>query len=232
MVHHSVEPIRPYTEEDLHHLWRELPPEVVDYICQNKTLQHRRERTQAYLMLLDLLRRTGKLNGHLPIYKITESGKPRLDCSVEHDYHFVQFSISHCSEAVAVAVADDIPVGIDVECRRKVSPSLMERVCTPAEIASIEASADPDMTFLQYWTRKEATLKADGSGIKGFDSMKNAELFDFNIIYNLHTDIPDVVGAIAWENRNSRDAKTVERMALGIADNPEESRPDNYDRTV
>ncbi len=216
LVHHLVEPLRHYTEEELHHLWREIPPEVVDYICLNKTLQHRCERTQAYLMLIDLLRSTGKLKEHLPIYIITENGKPRLDYSVEHDYYHIQFSISHCREAVAVAVADDIPIGIDIECRRKVSPSLMERVCTPAEVASIEASDDPEMTFLQYWTRKEATLKVDGSGIKGFDSMKEAERFDFNIIYNLQTDIPDVVGAIAWENRNSRDIKNMERRSPGI----------------
>ena len=216
LVHHLVEPLRSFSTSELETAWNGFPPEVVDYICRSKSTLLRCQRTQAYLMLLELMRRTQKLKSHLPVYKVIDGGKPRLDFSVEHDYYFVRFSISHCQKAVAVAVADDIEVGIDVESRRKVSPDLIQRVCTSDELATIAESNDPEMTFLQQWTRKEASLKVGGEGIKGFDSMKNAEKFDFNLVYNLHTGIADVVGAIAWENRRSRDAATVEKMALGL----------------
>lgn len=83
-------------------------------------------------------------------------------------------SISHCRQAVAVAVSDRERVGIDVESRRRVDGSLMRRVCSAAELAAVQASPDAVMAFLQLWTRKEAALKLRGTGIRGFGSMVHA----------------------------------------------------------
>ena len=109
----------------------------------------------------------------------------------------LQVSISHCRTAVAVAVSTCGPVGIDVECRRKVGDSLMQRVCSPAEYAGLQASADTILDFLRLWTRKEAVLKLRGTGIQGFGSMVHA-LEDKNIIVEeLPCGIPDTVAALA-----------------------------------
>ena len=119
-------------------------------------------------------------------------GAPRL---VDHpDLHI---SISHCREAVAVAVREEGPVGIDVECRRKVSRGLMERVCTAEELAAIDASDDPEMAFLRFWTRKEAVLKCRRTGIKGFGSMVEASTATDCEVAEIDTGIPDVVAAMA-----------------------------------
>ncbi len=83
----------------------------------------------------------------------------------------MHISISHCRTAVAVAISEKYRIGIDIESHRKVSTSLMERVCTADELAEIRTSADPTMTFLRFWTRKEAVLKMQGTGIRGFGSM-------------------------------------------------------------
>lgn len=127
-------------------------------------------------------------------------------CVVEHDEQGAPYlterpdlhiSISHCREAVAAAVSDSGAVGIDVESRRRVSPSLMQRVCTAAELAEIEADADPTMCFLQLWTRKEAVLKCRGTGIRGFGSMVTALADETVCVRDIDTGQPDVVAAVA-----------------------------------
>ena len=106
-------------------------------------------------------------------------------------------SISHCRTAVAVAISDNHRVGIDIESRRKVSPSLMERVCTEEELAEINSSEDPTMTFLRFWTRKEAVLKMRGTGIRGFGSMVAVSNATDCSLEEIDCGIPDTVVALA-----------------------------------
>ena len=87
----------------------------------------------------------------------TPEGKPQFVDGPE-------FSISHCKEAIAVAV-DEHPIGIDVESIRKVSSSLMEYTMNEQECALIRSSAEPDRAFIRLWTQKEAYLKYLGTGI-------------------------------------------------------------------
>lgn len=86
----------------------------------------------------------------------TESGKPYAERSPE-------FNLSHSGEWILCAVGDT-PLGADIEAARNVSPALMRRVCTAAELAFIDG--DPNR-FLQLWTAKEAYLKYRGTGIVG-----------------------------------------------------------------
>ena len=109
----------------------------------------------------------------------------------------LHISISHCRTAVAVAVSDNGPVGIDVECRRRIGDRLMQRVCSQEEYQLVSRSDDPVMAFLRLWTRKEAVLKCRGTGIRGFSSMVEAlEMGDCCVI-DLDTDIPDIVVSLA-----------------------------------
>lgn len=130
-----------------------------------------------------------------------------FNCTVEHEPSGAPYilgrpdlkvSISHCREAVAVAVDAERMVGIDVECRRKVSRSLMERVCTPEEMAVIDAAGDGEMAFLRFWTRKEAVLKCRRTGIKGFGSMVEASSATGCDVVELETGLPDVVAALSY----------------------------------
>lgn len=109
----------------------------------------------------------------------------------------VAVNISHCRKAVAVAVCAEGPVGIDVECRRRIGDGLMERVCTEDELAAVHSAEDPVMAFLQLWTRKEAVLKMRGTGIQGFGSMVDALRADNIIIQDLETHLTDVVASLA-----------------------------------
>lgn len=128
------------------------------------------------------------------------------EVAVEHDSAGAPFlpqhpelavSISHCRTAVAVAVSRRGPVGIDVECRRRLSPGLVERVCSLAEREALASAADADMAFLQLWTRKEAVLKCRGTGIKGFGSMVEATSATDCQVVDIDCALTDTVGAIA-----------------------------------
>lgn len=109
----------------------------------------------------------------------------------------LHISLSHCRTAVAVAVSNSGPVGIDIESRRRISDSLMQHVCTPSELETIHASDDPTMAFLRLWTRKEAVLKCRGTGIKGFGSMVHALEAPDIMVQDLACEIPDTVAALA-----------------------------------
>lgn len=115
----------------------------------------------------------------------------------------LSLSISHCRQAVAVAVSDRERVGIDVESRRRVDGSLMRRVCTPAELAAVQASPDAVMAFLQLWTRKEAVLKMRRTGIQGFGSMVHALEGEDVVVEDLECAMPDVVASMARERTPS-----------------------------
>lgn len=132
------------------------------------------------------------LLGHEATVEHDADGAPCLP-----DNPDLHISLSHCRTAVAVAACSNKKVGIDIESRRKVSSSLMERVCTPAELESVHRSDDPVMEFLRLWTCKEAVLKCRGTGIKGFASMVHALEDDGIEVCDLPCDLPDTVAALA-----------------------------------
>ena len=115
---------------------------------------------RAWLMLRDLL-------GHDPgEWCYNEHGKPFLTGEDKDTF----FSISHCREAIAVAIADQ-PIGIDVESIRTANEDLIVRVMNETEQAQIHPSAEPDKTFTRLWTEKEAIVKWQGTGIQGMEQM-------------------------------------------------------------
>ena len=134
----------------------------------------------------------GQLLGFDPTVEHDAQGAPCL-----RDHPELHISLSHCRTAVAAAVSPDGPVGIDVECRRRIGAGLMERICSPAELDAIHRSDDPTMVFLQLWTRKEAVLKCRGTGIKGFGSMVQALQQADTEVRDLPCGIPDTVAALA-----------------------------------
>jgi 4'-phosphopantetheinyl transferase len=94
-----------------------------------------------------------------------ERGRPEVDqpgCPVS-------FNLAHSGGLVVCAVAHGAQVGVDVEDRARAAldRNLVARYCSPGERADIDACGDARWQdrFLQYWTLKEAYLKARGLGI-------------------------------------------------------------------
>lgn len=89
-------------------------------------------------------------------------GKPAL--SPPH----CAFNMSHSDDVALIAVAPQGETGVDIEVLRVVEQceELARRNFTPTEHREV-ADAPPDqrdLVFLRCWTRKEACLKAVGSG--------------------------------------------------------------------
>ena len=91
-------------------------------------------------------------------------GKPRLADAFSHSR--VQFNLSFSGELALCAVALS-PLGVDLEgCRHVENAALVAKhFFTAEEIAVQNAAPDPNQVFLRHWTRKEALIKATGSGL-------------------------------------------------------------------
>lgn len=111
---------------------------------------------KSWMMLQELI-------GEMPEWQYNEHGKP----FIEGGPHF---SLSHCKEGIAVAVAEE-PIGIDIEHIRHVDEDLIKRTMNDEEIRLI-ASANANVAFTRLWTQKEAVVKAQGTGITSFEQLQ------------------------------------------------------------
>lgn len=102
---------------------------------------------------------------HMLRFDIGSLGKPRLRGRAD-----AVFSLSHSADLALVALADDGEIGVDLEPVRPMRDlEALARQCLSAgECLQFEALGEPARTaaFLQAWTRKEACLKALGTGLQ------------------------------------------------------------------
>ncbi len=91
-------------------------------------------------------------------------GKPYLA-----DYPELAFNLSHTGNSMAVAVAKNCQIGIDIEqCKHRTSLAALVHKCFSDEEATHWQQlpeAEQQRAFYQFWTRKEAFVKATGLGI-------------------------------------------------------------------
>ena len=101
----------------------------------------------------------------------TSYGKPYYK-ETENCY----FNISHCRQAVCVAVCR-YPVGVDVESMRKVGLPAVKKCCSKRELQYVfvdrqmngyeqQLSLEETERFLHLWTLKESYVKMTGEGIR------------------------------------------------------------------
>jgi 4'-phosphopantetheinyl transferase len=80
----------------------------------------------------------------------------------------LRFNLSHTQGLVAIAVALGMDLGIDVEGkRRETTADVARRFFAPPEVRYFESvgpERQPDV-FLDFWTLKEAYIKATGEGL-------------------------------------------------------------------
>jgi 4'-phosphopantetheinyl transferase len=99
-------------------------------------------------------------------FAVNAYGKPRIvGPSAGLD---LQFNLTHTAGLAACVVTRGREVGIDADAvSRRVDPSLAQRFFAPEEAAHVDRVAEPlrGEVFLQYWTAKEAYLKALGTGL-------------------------------------------------------------------
>ncbi|MDZ8117722.1 4'-phosphopantetheinyl transferase family protein [Pontiella agarivorans] len=94
----------------------------------------------------------------------SKNGKPFL---VSPASGAIGFNVSHSGDWVVLAFGRERQVGVDVEkIRREMDVlSIASRYFTPEETRRIEAAEDVHGLFFHHWARKEAYVKAIGSGL-------------------------------------------------------------------
>ncbi|MBO0345310.1 4'-phosphopantetheinyl transferase superfamily protein [Roseibium sp. CAU 1637] len=100
-------------------------------------------------------------------FEIGERGKPEVICAPGAAR--LRLNLSHTNGLVAAGLSMRRDIGVDVE-RLDRSPSMelvAKRVFSDAECAAIFAEKERDRlpVFLQFWTLKEAYVKAIGKGL-------------------------------------------------------------------
>ena len=112
---------------------------------------------KSYEMLTELLASTSYKLDPIPTFQYNEHGAPYIE-------HGPYFSISHSKQGIAVAISDQ-PIGIDIEAIRPLNEGLVQKAMNPQEQAQIAATENPAQEFIRLWTRKEAYVKMQGTGI-------------------------------------------------------------------
>lgn len=95
-----------------------------------------------------------------------ENGKPELGGP---DRGRLQFNLSHSGAHALVSIADGVAIGVDVEVARPLGDvmAIARAHFHAGEIAALAGrpAAERTMAFLACWTRKEAVVKALGTGL-------------------------------------------------------------------
>ncbi|HEY0549670.1 MAG TPA: 4'-phosphopantetheinyl transferase superfamily protein [Verrucomicrobiae bacterium] len=115
-------------------------------------------------------------------------GKPKLKYPANSNLHF---NTSHSGDFAVFAFTRAGEVGVDIECVRNEMPrrdDIVRRYFAPGEQRQLFALPEPQRThaFFKLWTRKEAFVKARGTGL--FSGLENFEV---------SLDAPRVVGSDA-----------------------------------
>lgn len=108
----------------------------------------------------------GRTPAGIPL-AVNAHGKPLLDrAGVD-----LQFNVAHAGARMLLAFALDRAVGVDVEdTTRDVDLDVLaRRYFDEPERAALDASSDRRATFFRLWVRKEARLKALGTGFEATD---------------------------------------------------------------
>ena len=97
-------------------------------------------------------------------FEYGEHGKPALSRDAAPS-----FNLSHSGSVGLIGVTDGVRIGVDVEYAApgRAFSAIAKRFFSRAESADLDALSEPERPFAFYraWTRKEAYLKAWGTGL-------------------------------------------------------------------
>lgn len=153
-----------YLSEQNHEslLKNDLPKFEVDY--QEKIKRYRRWQDAQLSLLGRILLFKGieeiyKDNPHHKVIKHTKYNKPYFDDDI------IRFNISHSGEIVVCALSNEHDIGIDIEIVRDIGIVDYKSQMTENEWDNIVYSGNMKDSFFDYWTQKEAVIKAHGHGL-------------------------------------------------------------------
>jgi len=132
-----------------------LPVVLTNKINKKKQVKKRRVSMHAYQLLFQQLRIQYQILN--PQLQFANSGKPMLMDST------IQFNISHSKNDILFAISSHA-VGIDIEHYRPFeSVSAAFSFFTLREQNQIRTHSNPEKKLIEFWSKKEALIKAIGS---------------------------------------------------------------------
>jgi 4'-phosphopantetheinyl transferase len=170
----------PADEVHVHYL---LPDEIVDPLLlaayeswlapveRERRARYRFEHSRReYLLTRALVR--GTLSRYAAVepaawtFRENDHGRPEI---ARADLAWLRFNLSNTSGLIAIAIVRDRDVGVDVEDtqRRGETVEIADSFFSPTEVASLRAlpAGAQKSRFFDYWTLKEAYIKARGLGL-------------------------------------------------------------------
>lgn len=183
----GIEACRPTAPDDVDciDLWLAFEEDATDpeLLRQLRPLLSEQERLQEgkfvfdpdrkrYLLTRALVRTV--LSRYAPVrpeawsFSTNRYGRPAID-KCHHDSDGLDFNVSHTAGLVVVGVTRQHALGVDIEdwTGRSVTTSLARHCFTADEFSALMAAPAPSFQdhFFQYWTFKEAYIKARGMGL-------------------------------------------------------------------
>ncbi|MBQ4803358.1 4'-phosphopantetheinyl transferase superfamily protein [Aquimarina sp. MMG015] len=155
-----------------------LPGFSTDF--QNKLLKYRRWQDAQLSLLGRTLLGKGLENIDLPFCEnnviYTSYNKPYFKEGK------VKFNISHSGNMVVCAITETCEIGIDIEMLHSLHIEDFKTQMTALEWQRIISSDNPESSFFDYWTQKEAVIKALGIGLSlpldSFEIIDNKTIID------------------------------------------------------
>ncbi len=141
-----------------------FPLKISDYVNRYKLIEDRKSRLIARLIIKKyVLLKKKQWDWHH--WNISEFNKPYLK-------NGPCFSISHSGKFVIVAFCEQFEIGIDIEEIKEIDIKAVSSYLHIEEIKYLNNNNYKMELFYNIWTRKEAFLKANGSGIvSGIDKI-------------------------------------------------------------
>ena len=144
----------------------QLSSSELERISSIKTEKHRNRFIVVRGLLRQLLGDRLSVRPESIMFKYGKYGKPMLDQSVEIPYFY--FNISHHENIAVFAFSDTCEIGIDIESIRELDDAddIASYMFSIREFESYckLTSEVKSVGFFNCWTRKEAFVKAIGSG--------------------------------------------------------------------
>ncbi|MCB0645007.1 MAG: 4'-phosphopantetheinyl transferase superfamily protein [Phaeodactylibacter sp.] len=131
---------------------------------QEKTLRYRRWQDAQLTLLGKILLQEG-------LYRFnTQLGLDQLRFTAFNKPYFPDeapaFNLSHSGHLAVCVLASDVAyLGVDVEEIRSLELLDFDSQLTGNERRQLQAAKDPYAAFFNYWTAKEAVIKAQGQGL-------------------------------------------------------------------
>ncbi len=188
------------------HLWSLHLPDHMDEIetCRALLTDAELERaekyikpntTERFILYRGLLRRIlGKFIDTDPTaitFKHNEHGKPFLADAKQTGR--TEFNISHSRDRLLIAITTDRSIGVDIEHRRTGinTNAIAKRWFSQEERENLQTLENPEKGFFDTWAKKEAYIKALGTGIF-------KDLNTFTVPHETHPNTPALEKTGAW----------------------------------